>query len=100
MTPLELQILIHCYITLTEHPNKDAPAVKEAFNKFKADGIIEPTFNRLTEKGRAWLEVILNTPCPKCWCEKTEPQPIIYGMMPNEINFCPQCSRKLGEGKV
>lgn len=75
MTPLELEILIHCHVTSTQHPNLDAPAVKEGFKKFKADGIIVLAGKDcycLTEKGRAWLETILSIPYPSVWLDKRE----------------------------
>lgn len=69
MTPLELEILIHCYVCSEPFPRAHAPAVEEATDRFVAHGIIESApGNRcymVTEKGGVWLKIILRTPMPK-----------------------------------
>lgn len=64
MTPNDLEVLIHCYVSPERHPRIDAPAVREAIKKFIRDGIIDER-HRTTEKGEAWLELILRVPYPK-----------------------------------
>ena len=68
LTPNELDVLIHYYVSPKPHDRFDAPAVKDAINDFIDSGVIEPQGHehfRLTEKGQAWLKAILDTPIPK-----------------------------------
>ena len=72
MTPNDLEILIHCHVSPTRHPRIDYHAVRESINKFIKDGIIEesadrdgPHYYTTTDKGRAWIEMILRTPYPR-----------------------------------
>lgn len=47
-TPLEIQILIHYYVTGGEdYPNQDAPAVKDAIKEFIEKGLLERNPNHL-----------------------------------------------------
>lgn len=74
MTPDEMDILMHHHISPDRHPRFQAPTVRSAITKFLDDGIFErrqvpytrefPNIYRLTEKGHAWLTLILGTPCP------------------------------------
>lgn len=34
MTPLEIEVLIHCHVSPKPHPRQNAPAVQEALKKF------------------------------------------------------------------
>ena len=68
MTPNDLEILIHCNVCPEPHPRLHALAVEESIRNFIRDGILEVgekenTF-KTTEKGRAWLQMILKTPYP------------------------------------
>ncbi len=70
MTPNDIEILIHYHSCPEPHPRIHAPAVEDSIRNFLADGILElrktdkeDTF-RTTEKGRAWLQMILDTPYP------------------------------------
>ena len=72
MTPNDIEILIHYHVCPKVHPRDYAPAVKQSINKFLRDGIIKHDSQSqrghhytTTEKGRAWLEMILKTPYPK-----------------------------------
>ena len=71
MTPNDLEILIHCNCFAEVHPRSHTPAVKGSITQFVFDGILErrPEYlcldiYKLTEKGRAWFEMILETPYP------------------------------------
>ena len=70
MTPCQLEVLIHCHVCPFPHPRREAQSVSEAFDFFLDGDIIvhveasEPTFYTTTDKGKAWLAVILDTPCP------------------------------------
>jgi hypothetical protein len=41
MTPLTIEILLHCYYSPEVHPRRDAPAVAEAFLLLLQSGLIE-----------------------------------------------------------
>lgn len=75
MSPSDLEVLIHYHCCPAQHPRHDAPAVIESTNKFLSDEIIRDCNGNqsgytTTEKGRAWLKMILNTPYPtQCWVD-------------------------------
>lgn len=67
LTPTELDILVHFYVSAWPHPRCADLAVKEAIEAFIDDGVMHdingvPT---VTEKGDAWLQEILSTPQPR-----------------------------------
>lgn len=69
MSPSDLEVLIHYHRCPAQHPRYDAPAVIEATKKFLMDEIIKVDYGNesgysTTEKGRAWLSMILKTPYP------------------------------------
>jgi DNA-binding PadR family transcriptional regulator len=68
-TPNDIEILIHCHCRPEVHPRIDAPAVQETMKRFIVDGIIEQykteKYFITTEKGDAWLKLILQVPYPK-----------------------------------
>ena len=67
-TPNDLDVLLHCYISPEKHPRSYAPAVEEAIRNFIVDSILLPTDQEgiftVTEKGKVWLEMILDVPYP------------------------------------
>jgi len=71
LTPNALEILIHYFVCPDPHPRFHAPAVKEAISHFLEEGILESNDSldlgtySLTDKGGAWLTIILQTPYPK-----------------------------------
>lgn len=73
-TPNDIEILIHCYTCPAPHPRIEAGAVQETIKRFVSDGIIEQCgeeFYHTTEKGKAWLESILQVPYPtRAWVDK------------------------------
>lgn len=87
MTPNDLEILIHYYTSSKPHPRLSAPAVKASIEEFLAFGILKLREDisagthaditklgmyRLTDKGRAWLSMILKTPYPKqVWIDQS-----------------------------
>ncbi len=67
MTPNDLEVLIHYHTSSGPHPRIKAPAVSESINGFLKDGILKRTGDLnivVTEMGRAWLDIILETPYP------------------------------------
>ena len=79
MAPNALEILIHYFISSAPHPRLNAPVVEEVVQHFIKEGIFESNpdtpvkvnypsqegYFKLTEKGRAWMIMILQTPYPK-----------------------------------
>lgn len=70
MTPNDIEVLIHCSCSAVKHPRYDAPAVKDSLKMFIDLGMIEatsePSVFNVTEKGRAHLIQLCNTPFPTC----------------------------------
>lgn len=75
LTPLELDVLIHCYVSPAPHPRQDAESVMAACARLYLDEVIEPSDHggwQTTDKGRAWLAAILRTPMPRqAWVDAT-----------------------------
>lgn len=84
MSPSDLEVLLHYHRTSMPHPRWDAPAVIGAIDGFLKDGIIvENQENRIktytiTDKGKAWLTMILKTPMPlTAWVD--ENNKVVFG---------------------
>lgn len=72
ITPNDLDVLIHCYVSPEVHPRIHAPAVKDTIRWFLQEDIIEAgdklNVYTTTDKGVAWLKEILEVPMPvKRW---------------------------------
>lgn len=67
MTPCELQILLHYYVSPELYEYRDAPAVRDFTQSFVFREILRPKGDvyELTDLGLYWLRSILNTPVPK-----------------------------------
>lgn len=67
MTPNDIEILIHCYVSPSAHPRYDAPAVKDSIGKMVQMGLLAYTglniFNT-TAKGEAHIKQICNLALP------------------------------------
>ena len=79
-TPLHISLLIHIYTRPTEVPHRSAPAVKQFLAELGSLGLIEKNGASLnwepsdrcyeisgleiTDKGRAFMDKICNTPLP------------------------------------
>jgi len=83
MTPNDLDILIHFATTRAPHPRMDSPAAQSSIEQFAAEGVITFDSDRIpsngessyliTNKGRAWLVRILQTPCPRqVWVDEQD----------------------------
>lgn len=75
LTPNDIDVLIHFCVCPAPHERQDAPAVREAIQKFCDEGLLkhEP-LNRseysATEKGRAHLAQLCNMPYPtQAWVD-------------------------------
>lgn len=64
MTPNDLEVLIHFYVSPHHHPRRDAPAVKDAIAKWGRLGMIKGTkyedVYQLTKTGEMLLSKILS----------------------------------------
>ncbi len=76
MTPNDIEVLIHCYTSGSEHPRISAPAVKESIKEYIEQGMIEKASgfsnNNLvyitTERGAAHIANLCSIPFPeKTW---------------------------------
>ena len=67
MTPLEIEVLLHCHTCPTPHPRANAPAVVEALNWFEFERIIEPheDYYYTTSRGKALVAVLRSVPLPQ-----------------------------------
>lgn len=78
MTPNDIEVLIHCHVSLTPHPRRHYPAVRESLEMFTKHGFIEPIkpgdfgfekvdkeAYRTTDRGRAWIAMLCATPWPE-----------------------------------
>ena len=68
--PMAIEVLLHYHYSPLSHPQIHAPVVKQAIERFVKDGIFmydtgKDNQYRLTQKGTAWLNMILNTPYPE-----------------------------------
>jgi hypothetical protein len=81
MTPNDIEILIHYTVCPSEHLRKTAPAVQESAEKFIELGIFERRDHTedstssyiATNKGRALLQILCNTPMPEeAWIDQNQ----------------------------
>ena len=67
MTPNDIEILIHCYVSPTEHPRYHAN--HDVFNRLVTEGLIQGNFGNnvymTTEKGKAHMSQLCDLPYPK-----------------------------------
>ena len=87
VTPSDLKILIHYFVSPSPHPRIEAPAVKEATERFLSDGILEYNSEdgvcadgyRVTGTGKAWIKMILDTPYPELAFIDPRTNRLVYG---------------------
>lgn len=68
MTPNDIEVLIHCYVTPAPHPRRSAPAVHDAIDMLLREGLIYETNEGCygtTERGAAHITQLCDTPFPK-----------------------------------
>lgn len=68
LTPCQLEVLMHYYVSGHDHPRKEAPAVAEAITMFMQEGMLKFANDGVhittTDKGSFWLEHLLSIPFP------------------------------------
>jgi len=73
MTPNEIEVLIHCHVSPTDHPRKDAPAVRDALQNFLHCELVENVdgIYYTTSRGRAHIAQLCNIEFPaQAWVTK------------------------------
>jgi hypothetical protein len=63
MTPFELEILMHHYVSPAEFP-RPSDSYEDIITDFITAGVMDAT-KTVTDMGDAWIQCILNTPFPK-----------------------------------
>lgn len=79
ITPLHINLMIHCYALSEEIPNRGAPAVEEYLQQLQNEDLIEPSGAsrsgfRSTPKGAKWIEMLRSTPFPILFTEWKDPR--------------------------
>lgn len=69
LTPLNLKVLLHCYVSPEPNPQHDNAVVQESLQHFVNLGAIAPVkelsnIYGTTPLGAAWVKAILATPLP------------------------------------
>jgi len=69
-SPADIEVILHFNSSTERHPRQDAPAVANAINGYLTDDILRPSGVHpsgldITERGRAWVEMICDTPYPE-----------------------------------
>ncbi len=81
LSPLELKILLHYHVCNMQYPNVGHKLVDEAIRGFIQDGVLttysikeiadaltdgstDTATGKLSDKGKAWVNMILSTPVP------------------------------------
>lgn len=66
MTPLEVEILMHCHSRAHNPSNMDAPAVKGVIEQFSFRKVIELRDDiwKTTDLGEAWVKIICDVKRP------------------------------------
>ncbi len=63
-SPITLEIVLHYYYSPDPYPH-DSPAAKDSIQRLINDGILKSNPVRITDKGIAWVLVLLRTPYPQ-----------------------------------
>lgn len=70
-TPVNVEVLLHCYVSPNRHPLHDAPAVRQAFKDLHEADLIAPDdadplsgIYQTTERGDAHINQLCNLALP------------------------------------
>ena len=79
ITPGDIEVLLHYHTNPEPHPRRDAPAIKDTTERFIRSGLIKVVeavddWNKnryiTTDKGRAFVKALCNTPLPtQAWID-------------------------------
>lgn len=80
LSPNDIEVLIHCHCRPEPHPRLDAPAVRDAINRFLHFGIIKISGKDMyntTDRGDALMMMLCRTPFPESiWVDPRDRQPL------------------------
>jgi len=72
VTPLEVEVLLHCYCCPDPHPKSDVPSVRDILDEWVALEVLwmppsngKPSVPRTTDLGEAWVRAICAVPIPR-----------------------------------
>ncbi|MFA7291889.1 MAG: hypothetical protein WC023_06530 [Rhodocyclaceae bacterium] len=70
MSPSDIEVLLHCYYSPEPHERLEAPAVRDAIDRFLAAGLIAPNADaertwRVTKRGEAHVRQLCALPLPE-----------------------------------
>ena len=68
MTPNDIEVLIHCYVSPSRHPRYSAEAVIDAYRRFEDNGLIVNEGDGVyttTDLGEAHIQQLCSLPLPK-----------------------------------
>ena len=64
--PADIEVLLHYYCNDQPHPEHNSTLMNDIIVRFRLDGIFTDNVQpEITKKGKAWLNMILNTPYPR-----------------------------------
>jgi len=74
MTPNDIEVLLHYHVSQSVHPRINAPAVKDAIQKWVSEGILiqdmETEIYRTSYRGSVLVKMLCDTPMPiKVWSD-------------------------------
>jgi hypothetical protein len=66
LTPFELEVLMHYFVSQSEFQRINAPAFKGAVGRLIGDDLLELDGSyKVTTRGRAYMYMLLDTPLPE-----------------------------------
>lgn len=83
MTPIQAQVLLHCFYACDDYPGGNTPAVKDAYNWLELHGLIGleldekagKSYVRTTERGATLVQAMIGTPMPvQAWVIPSPPE--------------------------
>jgi DNA-binding PadR family transcriptional regulator len=83
MTPNDIEVMLHCYISPEPHPRQDAPAVQDSLQRCLLKGLIvrkeegPDDVYEVTEGGRLYIEALRNVPLPERVTVWRMPEPLV-----------------------
>lgn len=74
MTPNDIDVLLHCFVSPSVHPRLDAPAVQETIARFIEQDLITRVTGsvyKTTSRGNAHVQQLCNLPLPtSAWLDE------------------------------
>lgn len=82
MTPVQIEVLLHYYVSPNPHPRKCTSAVDDATSWLKNNGLIELGHEsgvyKTTSRGDALVSMLCSTPFPACaWIDPRTKEEVV-----------------------